>query len=129
MRYIFSFIYEALLLATVLLFAGLIYSVVFRYRSGAGRIYFQAYLLAVAAGYFTWFWSGARQSLAMKAWRLVLRDRVGQPLTIALALERFALALVCYAAGGLSLIWFLFTKRTLHDRLLGTRLLVLKSER
>lgn len=86
----------------------------------------QVYLLAVFAAYFLWCWLRSGQTLAMQAWRirLVCPGRARVPPGRALA--RFVLALVLVPSG-VSLVWALFDRdrQFLHDRLAGTRLVLL----
>lgn len=92
---------------------------------GRARTLLQLFLLAVFAAYFLWCWLRGGQTLAMKTWRIRLiapgHDRV-PPLT---ALVRFALALIVVPTG-IALGWALFDRERqfLHDRLVGTRLVL-----
>lgn len=56
----------------------------------------QAFLFVVFGIYFTWFWAKG-QTLAQKTWHIRVVDKVGQPITQARALLRYAL----------SWLWFL----------------------
>jgi uncharacterized RDD family membrane protein YckC len=99
-------------------------------------------LVAGAAFYYTWCWSGGRQTLPQKTWRLRLVDRRGQPLRRGRALIRYAafwigpaLALVGYgvlhpsghgrqalAFAALNYCWAIVDRdrQFLHDRLSRT---------
>jgi uncharacterized RDD family membrane protein YckC len=126
-RRLAAMVYEGLLLLAVLLIAGFL--VVGFARSGANgpwRPLYQAYYLAVAAAYFTWFWSRGRRTLAMKTWGLDLITASGAALTPTRALCRFLLAALGLGAFGIGLFWALFDAERLflHDRLAGTRLIV-----
>jgi uncharacterized RDD family membrane protein YckC len=72
------------------------------------------------AGYFLWSWLRGGQTLAMKAWRIRLVD-----VTPLRALLRFALALALVPTL-ISIVWSFFDRERqfLHDRLVGTRLIV-----
>jgi uncharacterized RDD family membrane protein YckC len=116
-------LYESLLAFAVAFFAGW----VFFFASGgkdatSGRLRFelQAFVVVALAAYFVWCWLRGGQTLAMRAWRIRL---VG--LTPAKALLRFVYALV-FLPTGISILWALFDKdrQFLHDRLAGTRLLL-----
>ena len=63
---------------------------------------FQLYLLAAAFLYFGWFWTHGGQTVAMRAWRLRLRDAAGGPVGWGLALTRFAAVLLPVAP---ALLW------------------------
>ena len=116
--------YEALLLFAVAFFA----SWLFFFASGgrdatAGwlRHGLQLFILVVFAAYFLWCWLRGGQTLAMKAWRIRLVD-----VTPRRALLRFVLAAVLLPV---SIPWALIDRdgQFLHDRLAGTRLVVLSA--
>ena len=117
-------LYESLLLFAVAFFAGWL----FYFASGGRdathgwlRYALQAFVLAVFAAYFLWCWLRGGQTLAMKAWKIRLVD-----VTAGKALLRFVLA-VLFVPTGISIAWSLFDKdkQFLHDRLAGTRLVLL----
>jgi uncharacterized RDD family membrane protein YckC len=114
----------------------------------------QAYLLLMFAAYFLWCWLRGGQTLAMKAWRVRVVGRDGRGLSPRAALRRFAwaclsvgaacgaiaaawvvrnpwLALAMFAVCGIGLGWALFDRdrQFLHDRLAGTRLVVVEEQR
>ncbi len=116
---------------------------------GWQRTALQVYLAAVFAAYFLWCWLRGGQTLAMKAWgiRLVAPGRVRVPPRVALARLALAalfvgsfcaalvgafvhhnpwLAFVTLALSGVGLGWALFDRdrQFLHDRLAGTRLVL-----
>jgi uncharacterized RDD family membrane protein YckC len=121
--------YDALLLASLLLLAG------FPYVLAAGeppwhwfvRLGYRIYLFAAVFGFFGWFWTHGGQTLGMRAWRLrVVRDD-GGPLGWPQAARRFAAAALSWAALGLGFLWCSIDpeRRTWHDRLSGTHLVLL----
>jgi uncharacterized RDD family membrane protein YckC len=124
-------VYEALLLFAV----GFAASWLFFFASGGGgsdggaRTLLQLFLLTVFAAYFLWCWLRGGQTLAMKAWRIRLVSADGRRVTAAAALRRFALAVVLVPLAGVGVIWALFDRERqfLHDRLAGTRLVLLPS--
>lgn len=83
-------LYEALLLFAVGLIATLVFSVAIDMRSGIDprRWLLQVFLAVVFGVYFTFFWSRG-QTLAMKTWRIAVRDRHGRPLTQGRAFLRY----------------------------------------
>jgi uncharacterized RDD family membrane protein YckC len=116
-------LYEALLVFAVAFFAGWVFFFASGGRdatAGALRIELQAFLLVALCAYFVWCWLRGGQTLAMRAWRIRL---VG--VTPAKALLRFACALLLVPTG-ISILWALFDRdrQFLHDRLAGTRLLL-----
>ena len=64
----------------------------------------------------------------MRAWRIMAVRNDGSPLTLRDALVRFASSILSWAALGIGFIWSLFDeeKLTWHDRLSGTRLVILE---
>jgi hypothetical protein len=98
-------LYEGLLVFGVLAAASLAYGLVLRPSGDTNwGMAHKLYLLCVLAAYFTWFWSRG-ETLAMGTWHLRLRMAKGAgPVRPARALLRFAL----------SLMWFLPGLLTLH---------------
>ena len=100
-RRLASLIYEALLLAAVLLVAGFaILPMVSPTTPGSpalpqpltGRVRIAAFAwhLAVAGSYFVWMWSGGRRTLAMRTWRMHLATIHGNQVNARRAIARFA---------------------------------------
>jgi len=96
-----------------------------------GNAGFQLLLLATTAAFFTWFWTHGGQTLGMRAWRLRVEQATGAPLTTRIAVTRFLVAIPSIAALGLGLWWILLDsqKRAWHDRVTGTRVVVLPKQR
>lgn len=125
LRRLICLLYESLLLIAVLMCAALVYLLLFGSATEPPRRhFFQLYLWAVSAGYFVWNWVRAGQTLAMKTWRIRLEDRAGRNVTPGQALRRYLVASLLF---GLSFVWALFDREglSLHDRLSGTRLVLL----
>lgn len=129
-----ALLYDALLLSGLLLLATAV--LIVPYDLLAARPYphgelvyrtlLQAYLLAVIAGFFVYFWTHGGQTLGMSAWRLrVVRDD-GKPLSTKDALRRFAWASLSLLPAGLGLWWSLFDPERLawHDRRSRTRVVM-----
>lgn len=141
LRRVCSLVYEALLLAAVLFFAGYVFSALLpRASAGWERNVFQFALFSVGGLYFGWSWSAGRRTLPMKTWRLRLETTTGEALSWRAALKRYIfawaaplLALGGYlaagpwglAVGALPYLWALVDpdRQFLHDRLSGTRIL------
>jgi len=120
--------YDGLLLLALLFAAAFAFIALFGSAVEPPRRYaFQAYLLAVMAVYFTWFWTHGGQTLAMKTWRLRLVSASGRPVTVKQALQRFLLAFAGLAFFGAGWWWALFDREGcfLHDRIVGTRLVLI----
>ena len=108
----------------------------------------QAVLFAAVGAYFVHSWARSGQTLAMKSWRLRVVDRDGKPPAVRKALLRYLLSWSLFAPGllviaftGIDVLWNLVAvavsvllmllparldsgRQLLHDRLLGTRVIV-----
>ena len=84
-------LYEALLLFAVALIATLVFSVAVQMRHALDprQWLLQGFLVVVFGLYFSYCWSKG-QTLAMKTWRIAVRDRQGRPLSQGRALLRYA---------------------------------------
>ncbi|MDE2353525.1 MAG: RDD family protein [Betaproteobacteria bacterium] len=117
-------VYEALIVAGLLMAAGLPFVMLTRYNAHPElRPFYQGYLFVVLGLYFSYFWHRSGQTVPMKTWRLRLVDRAGHPPSWGLAVARYLLAWLGWLTGA-SLAWALVDRegRFLHDRLLGLRL-------
>lgn len=75
--------------------------------------------------FYAWFWLHGGQTLGMRAWRLEVRARHGQPLTVVHTLQRFLAATLSWLLlGGGWLLALVPPWQTLHDRLSGTETVV-----
>jgi uncharacterized RDD family membrane protein YckC len=122
-RRLASMVYEASLLFAVAFFAAWVLFFASGGRdatAGGMRHLLQLFIGLSFAGYFLWSWLRGGQTLAMKAWRIRLVD-----VTPLRALLRFALALLLVPTL-ISIVWSFFDRERqfLHDRLVGTRLIV-----
>lgn len=120
-----ALVYEALLLAAVLMAATALFTAVFGDSHAEPlRSVLRIYLVAIAGGYFVWSWTGGRRTLAMSTWRLRLVDAAGNPPRARIAAIRFLVAALAIPLGGLALWWAVFDRdrQFLHDRVAGTRL-------
>lgn len=119
--------YDALLLMAVLFMAGfLVVGLLPDVGAGLPRLLFQAWLFLAAGVYLTWFWRHGGQTLAMKTWRIRLVDPAGTRLGLGRAWLRYGLAALGLIGFGLGFLWAFFDadRQFLHDRLVGTRLVV-----
>jgi uncharacterized RDD family membrane protein YckC len=89
---------------------------------------YQLFLFGQAAAFFILFWHRGGQTLGMRTWRIRVESRRGEPLTVRVAAWRFATALLSLAAFGMGFLWMLFDplRRTWHDRLSGTRVVLVR---
>ena len=99
-------LYEGVLLFGVVMIAGYLYSSLTQQRHAMdGRHGLQAFVFAVLAIYFTWFWSHGGQTVAMKAWHIRLVGDDGLPVGQSRALLRYLLSWLWFvpALGALAL--------------------------
>jgi uncharacterized RDD family membrane protein YckC len=130
-------IYDLLLLGAVLIAAAFVYTLPAEtlfaadLTEGSARLGFRVYLLAVIIAYYVYFWSGGRQTLGMRTWRLLILRDDGEPLRTTDALRRLGWALLTLAPAGLGLWWLLFDRDGLawYDRLSGTRPVLVRRPR
>lgn len=151
-----SMMYEGVLLFAVVFLAGYLFDTLTQSRSGMTLRPARQFVAFLAIGlYFVMSWKYSGQTLPMKTWNLRLVDRDGKvprpgrlvlrylmlwPVPLAAALLVKALSWAT-GLGGLDLLivltpfaifiwtWFDRDRLFLHDRLLGTRLVVVPSRR
>lgn len=145
-RRLLSLIYEFFLLLAVLMIAGVIFHLIIRDTEAAYFMpLFQFYLLIVMGTYFVWFWTHGGQTLAMQTWKMRVVAANGNKLEIRQAIVRYLLvvaSVLLFAVGGVLLLgvagvmffcigflWATFDrdKQFLHDRLAGTRVVIVES--
>jgi uncharacterized RDD family membrane protein YckC len=146
-------LYEALLLVAMAFVAGFLFLPLVSPVASSARVpavppvlprtLMLCALVAGAALYCSWSWSGGRRTLAQKTWRIRLVDRAGKPVGRGQALVRYAAAWIGPAAAlapygamrpaadagyaaallGLNYAWALVDRdrQFLHDRIAGTR--------
>ncbi len=123
--------YDALLLGAVWMVATLI---IVALRGGvpipSGQPAYQLLLLVSAALFFITSWLRGGQTLGMRAWRLKVERQSGEALDARTSLLRFAGGLLSVLTGGLGLLWLWVDRDelTLHDRIAGTRVVVLPKQ-
>lgn len=118
-------LYDALVLAAVLMVAAALWVAVTRAAAAPGSWPFRVYILAVSAIFFTALWTRG-ETLGMRAWKLRIEGHDGRPPGWRPALLRFFFALLSWGALGLGYLWVLVDRDRLawHDRLSGTRLVL-----
>lgn len=92
-----------------------------------GQLGYQLLLLGATALYFIVSWLRGGQTLGMRAWRLRVERESGKPLDLATGIVRFTGGLVSILTGGIGLMWLWIDRDglTWHDRLAGSRVVVL----
>ncbi len=126
-----SLVYEALLLAAVLFLCTWVFLFFAQSLDRAiARPLLQLWLLFLTGVYFCYCWSRGGQTLPMKTWRIRLVTAGGGPVTVGTAVVRYLLALLSLGAGGLGFAWSLMDRdrQFLHDRIAGTRLVLLTGQ-
>ncbi len=126
-RYL-AVVYEALLLLALALALTAAYVMLLGDAShGWKRLGLQALLWLVMGAYFVRCWVVTGQTLASQTWKLKVVDQHGQLLDVQQAMMRYVLAGVLLLPAGLTLWWALLDREQqfLHDRLLGSRIMVL----
>jgi uncharacterized RDD family membrane protein YckC len=89
-------------------------------------IWFQMYLVFCVFWFYLYFWCKAGQTLGMRAWRLLLLQQNGQPITLKQGLIR---SLTALAGLGNFWLWVRFKKKlALQDQLSGTMVVELSKE-
>jgi uncharacterized RDD family membrane protein YckC len=137
LRRLAAFFYDCLLLTALWMVTG---ALVLAASSGqladphrpAWLLYaFRSLLLLVPALFFSWFWTHGGQTLGMRAWRLKVVSADGGAVTWKAAGQRLAAACLSAALLGLGFLWVLVDRdrQAWHDRLSGTRLVVLPKRR
>ncbi|WP_322399592.1 RDD family protein [Massilia luteola] len=154
-RRLIAMVYETFLLLAVEMLAVALYLLItLNNHAPVFQYGLKVWLFVVTGAYFVWGWTNSGHTLAMKTWRMqvVTADHARLPLTTAIV--RYLLAwgwflpalLACAALGlkdkgqvgaaialgvlGWSLTAFLDRdRRFLHDRLAGTRIVVLPKKR
>ena len=119
-RRLAALVYDSLLILAVLFLATALALALAGGALDAHGWGFRAYLLAVVAGFFGWFWTHGGQTLGMRAWKIRVERLDGGPVDWPQALLRLAVALGTF---GLGLLWagLDLERRALYDRASGTR--------
>ena len=88
---------------------------------------YRAMLVLLICGFYGLFWTRRGQTLGMASWRLRVEREDGGLLTWSDSLRRLGWALLSLVPFGLGFLWVLFDpqRRAWHDRLSGTRIVVL----
>jgi uncharacterized RDD family membrane protein YckC len=122
-RRLICMVYESMLLAGVVFFAGLLFfGATGTNPSGWTRHAFQLYLFLVIGLYFVGSWRRGGQTLPMKTWKLRLVGADGARITLRQAMVRYVCAWPSVLLGGIGLLYACFDRERqfLHDRLAGT---------
>lgn len=121
-------VYDAALIIAIWMLAALLVALA---RHGApvppGNLPFRLLLLALAGAFLAGFWMRGGQTLGMRAWRLKVEACAGGPPGPVACLVRLGVLALTLATLGLGYAWIWLDRdgRPLHDRLAGTRVLLL----
>ncbi|QDC43279.1 RDD family protein [Methylophilus medardicus] len=128
-RYL-AVIYELLLMLALTLALTAAYVLLVGDAShGWKRLGLQGLLWLVMGAYFVRCWVVSGQTLASQTWKFKVVSADGRLLDLPHAMMRYVLAGVLLLPAGLTLWWALLDREQqfLHDRLLGSRIIVLPS--
>lgn len=127
LRRLMIIFYDAMLLFSVLFFAGMLAYPITHAKNSLG---YSVYLFLVCFLYFGWQWTHGGQTLAMGTWSVRLQSISGEKVTWKQVIIRFLVAIISWLAVGLGFLWILFDreKRAWHDIASGTRLIKLPKE-
>lgn len=91
---------------------------------------FQLYLFVITALFYSIFWRKNGQTLGMQAWRIQLQQTDGNIPSWGHCLKRVLAAPLALLPAGLGLwwIWIDAEKRSWHDRLSGTQVVILPKQ-
>jgi uncharacterized RDD family membrane protein YckC len=131
LRRLGGLLYESLAIIALWMLASAVVTTVFdNATDGFARGLLQGVSLLTVSGYFLWCWTHGGQTLAMKTWRIRVLAKDCAPLTFPQALQRLLLATAGLLFGGIGFWWALLDKdgQFLHDRLGGTRLVLLNKQ-
>ncbi|MBU3825528.1 MAG: RDD family protein [Candidatus Oceanisphaera merdipullorum] len=142
MRRFAAWLYDLLVVVSLLMVAGFIYFGLTALALELGWIslgghqdmaamlgashWYQLCLLAVALFFYCWFWRTSGQTIGMRAWRLRVQNIDGSRLRWAQCVIRAACALL-----GLGNIWLLFnpsTKLALQDKIAHCEMIVMSKQ-
>ncbi len=129
-------VYDMLVLWAIWIATGFLHAAIFGIESTENASHLAStlfpMLLTATFTFYYWFWTHGGQTLGMRAWRLKVIDARldGTPPHPVKCITRFCGAFVSLSAFGLGYIWCLFdaANDTWHDRISGTRTLVIPKE-
>lgn len=128
-RRLAALFYDLLLVIAVLLIGTLM---ILPFNHGhavaPGNIYLRLYLLALISAFFIGFWHFGKQTVGMRAWRLVMLDQHGNGISLRQSCLRFALVLLNLICLGAGFFYLMIDKdkQTLYDRWLGINVFYLE---
>ncbi|MBS1188359.1 MAG: hypothetical protein H6R10_151 [Rhodocyclaceae bacterium] len=125
LRRLASMLYEALVVAAILLIGFLLPQIVLAGFGWPmpGKLQW-IHIFSLLLVYFVWFWLHGGQTLAMKTWKLRIVSTEGTRLRPLQAVLRYLAAWPSILLFGIGILWALFDQdgQFLHDRIAGTRI-------
>ena len=131
-RRLLSMLYESLVAFAIAFFASLaFYGAAHGRLSGGTRLLFQLYLFLILGIYFIACWSRGGRTLPMQTWRMRLVRDGSLSVGVGRAALRYALAWPSLLVFGFGFFWAFFDRdrQFLHDRLAGTRIVMIDDAR
>lgn len=131
-RRLASMLYETLLLLGVLALTFMVPLLLLGIGTGytpPGELLW-IHVFVVLGLYFLWYWRKGGQTLAMQTWKLRIVDTDGNTVSLARGWTRYALAWPSVLFFGIGPLWALIDRdrQFLHDRLAGTRIVLLSGQ-
>lgn len=126
-RQLAAMLYDAMLIFAVLFFAGAIALLFNAGEAIESSLWFKLYLLLTVFTYYAWFWQKSGQTLGMRAWKIRIVTETGANPGWLTSYCRLFLALLSWSCFGLGYLWRLFRPWTWHDRLSGTRIILVSA--
>jgi len=130
-RNLLAMVYDTFLVAPLLMVNGLVLVTIFGPTENAHQANVPAWLMqstatVIVIAFFTIFWRKSGQTLGMQAWRIKLEASDGTPVSIKQCVVRCLGAIFSIGLLGLGYWWAWIDpeKRRWHDRLSGTRLVL-----
>ena len=122
-----ALVYELLIVAAILFIAAAIPTAINRAAIAPGTIWFELWLAACVFAYFGYCWTRSGQTVAMRAWQLLLTDLDGRRVSWRTALLRWLMSTLL-GFGIIGWLAMLVDRDTLalQDRLSKTRVLQIK---
>jgi uncharacterized RDD family membrane protein YckC len=130
LRRLGAMIYDGLLLAAILMVGTALFLPITHGEAVTQpvlRFVLRVFLLGLIVGFFGLFWTRTGQTLGMQSWRIKVERVDGGLLGWKDVALRLGAALLSWLPLGLGYLWILFDSesRAWHDRLTGTRVVVL----
>lgn len=137
LRRLGALVYDSLLLLAVLIVATALFlpltggEAIVPDEQPALEAVYRLTLLLLIVGFYGLFWTRRGQTLGMASWRLRVEREDGRLLTWGDTLRRLGWGLLSVLPAGLGFAWILVDqqRRAWHDRLSGTRVVVVPKDR